>query len=41
MTNEAAILGLLAGLYRDRAALQAEVARLRKIIEDARARERP
>lgn len=41
MTNESALLGLLADLYRDRAALQAEVARLQKIIEDAPARGRP
>jgi len=36
MTNESAILGLLADLYRDRAVLTAEVARLSQELEDLR-----
>lgn len=34
MSRESALLGLLADLYRDRAALQAENARLRQIIDN-------
>lgn len=36
MTNESALLGLLADLYRDRAALQAENAALRQQLNEMR-----
>lgn len=37
MTNESAVLGLLADLYRDRSVLQAENAALRRELEEMRA----